>query len=187
NLLIIAQWVFGVLVEESLDLFRRAVKNDGYVVVARGPWIMKEHSGNLLIVGGTPIAQPVQCLPQSFSPLLIPGSVASAGIATAMAVPALYAVRATPCVVLDDLSFVSGRKLLQVLTVICELRQPLLFNIFKRKGESHIAVVMMMSIAFAVSGDVHQLWPIPFFVESRGQTVCQTLTTVEQAFKGYGA
>src|SRR5262249_1553907 len=112
NLLIIAQWVFGVLVEESLDLFRRAVKNDGYVVVARGPWIMKEHSGNLLIVGGTPIAQPVQCLPQSFSPLLIPGSVASAGIATAMAVPALYAVRATPCAVLDDLSFVSGRKLL---------------------------------------------------------------------------
>src|SRR5438046_4312448 len=133
----------GMPAEESFNLFRRAVKHYGDVVIARVPWIVQKRPSKLLIIWGTPITQPVQCLPQSFSPLLVPCSIASACIAAAMAVPAFYAVCATPCAVLDDLGFVSRRKLLQVLAVIRELRELILLDRFKRKGESHVAVVMM--------------------------------------------
>src|SRR5262249_48425404 len=114
--------MLGMVVKEALHVFRGPVQHNEDVIIARVPGRVKQFSGLLLIEGAAPIPKPVQCVPERFPPLLIPCAVSPSRIAPTVAVPAFHSVSATPGTVLDDLSFVGGRKFLQILTIVRKFR-----------------------------------------------------------------
>src|SRR5215467_3898323 len=101
--------------EEFRPVVRLSIENHVDIRVPRFPWIAQQRPGHLLVSGRNDVTQPIQCLPQRESPLLIPGWV-SAGVAAAVTTPALDAVRTTPGSTFPDFGFENRRMAFQVLT-----------------------------------------------------------------------
>src|SRR3974390_3070019 len=99
----------------------------------------------------------------------------SAGVASAITAPALYAVDAAPGAVLEDLGLMCRRITRQELAVIGDLRQPLALNVIERIGQRHLAKVMMMPVTLTIGGDVQELRPVARIGESAEQAVRKML------------
>ena len=78
---------------------------------------------------------------------------------------------ATPRAVLDYLDLVFRRMLLEVLPVVRQSGYALVLDILEGISQCHVAVRMMVSIALAVGGNVHELGPIA----SIGKSTCQPM------------
>lgn len=66
-------------------------------------------------------------------------------------------MRATPRRIFVYLNFVFRRKQFQKLSVIGELRPPLVLDMIQRVGQGHFAKTVMMPIGLAVGGDMRNL------------------------------
>src|ERR1041385_977478 len=106
-----------------------------------------------------------------------------ASVATAIRAPALNAVHAAPGAVVDNFHEVVRRVLLQELTVIRELRELIAFNVMQSVGERHLTEAMMMTIALAISGNVHELRPGARVRKAAHQAIGEALAIVEQALE----
>ncbi len=79
-----------------------------------------------------------------------------------------------------------GRVLGQVLAVIGDVRQAPRFDVVQGIGQGHIAMGVMMAVGFAVSGDVHELWPAARVRETAYQPLGEVFAVGEQVFKSHG-
>ena len=114
--------------------------------------------------------------------MLAPGA-ASAGVAAAIALPALHAMHAAPGALLDDFHFMRWRVLGKVFTVVGDICQLVALNVVERIGEGHVAVGMMMTIGLPVGGDVDQLRPRAVVIEAAEQAVGKVRSVDEQIFE----
>ena len=71
--------------------------------------------------------------------------------------------------------------ILQVPAIIRHLRQSVGLNVMERMRQGHVAVAMMMPIAFAIRGDVDEARRV--VGEGGQQPVGERLAVVEQSFK----
>src|SRR5258708_29461424 len=75
------------------------------------------------------------------------------------------------------------RKLFQELAVIGETCDLIRLNLVQRIGQGHVAVLVVMAVGLAVSGDVHELWSGALFRESAAQPLHEALAAVQKFFK----
>src|ERR1051326_3429277 len=94
HLLVLIQLANGVIGKESAARFFRAVKNDADVIIAARPRISQVQFGLRLKNGSKAVPQPVEGGAQGSTPLLVPRM--PAGVASAVAAPALNPVHAAP-------------------------------------------------------------------------------------------
>ena len=135
----LGQFPHRMVGQEARDALVRAVEDDADIVVARRPRVMHERPHRRLIDGRDGVAQPVEGGAQGAAPFLVPIG-AAAGIAAAVAPPALDAVLARPRGVLDDLHFMSWREELQKLAVVRQVGEAVRLDMVERVGERHVAV-----------------------------------------------
>src|SRR4030043_74732 len=95
------------------------------------------------------IAEPVRGRTQGGSPGRVPPRVAAA-VTSAIRPPTFYAVLAAPGAVFKDLHFVRRWMIFQVPAIIRHLGQSVGLNLMERMRQRHVAVAMMMPIAFAI-------------------------------------
>ena|SRR5947209_4301433 len=129
------------------------------------------------------VTQSIEGCAQRPPPLLVPSF--APGIAAAIASPALHAMRTAPGGVLNDLHLMGRWKLFQELTIICEPRVHLRLDGMQCEDQRHIAVAVVMSVSFAVSGNVHELRPVPGIREPAFQAGGELLTTVQQLLESH--
>ena len=165
--------------KEAVHALRRAIQNHRYVFIARFPHVCEEYCSSLLVERQRRVAEPIERIAQWRAPFLVP-PIASSGIAAAVLAPACDAVRATPGTVLDDLRFMLRWMFLQVLAVVRELGDSLFFDVLERISKGHVSVCVMMSVTFAIGGDMHQLWPVAGVGKASGQAMRELLAAVEQ-------
>ncbi len=65
----------------------------------------------------------------------------------------------------------------EILTIVRQTGELVLFDVVKCIGERHIAMGMMMSIAFAVGGNMHELCGVAFGIEMAEQSPGEILAT----------
>ncbi len=145
----------GVLVEEVEDGGGGAVEDDVDVGVAGGPEVFEERLGELFGERSGGVAEVVEGLAEWGAPLLVPAGLAA--VAAAVGAPAFDAVGAAPGGVFDDLGLPRGRKFLEELAVVGEAGLVAVFDGVHGVGEGHLAVLVMVAVAFAVGGDVGDL------------------------------
>ena len=75
----------------------------------------------------------------------------------------------------------------QELAVVGQSRQPLRLDLLQDVGERHVAEAMMMAVAFAVGGDVHELRPISFAAKAPVNLLDETIAVRKQSLEGDGA
>ena len=150
---------------------------------------MKQALGELLGEGRGGVAQEVEGLAQGRAPLLVPAGLAA--VAAAVGAPALDAVGAGPGGVFDDFGLPRGREFFEELAVVGELGVAVVLDPVHGVGERHLAVLVVVAVAFAVGGDVGELGAagavggVGRKPSSRRLPKC--FAAVEQAFKGDGA
>src|ERR1700719_2667842 len=174
----------AVLTKKTIDVLFRTVQDHANVFVAGFPGLLQEDSRLLLIERRQAVAQPIERSSEWCSPLLRPTRM-PAGIATAVRAPALYPVNTAPRTVLHDFREMVRWVFLQKLSVIGQLRQLVRLNVMKRISERHFAEAMMMTVAFSVRGDVHELRPLPRVGEAAHQAVGEALPVVEHPLERY--
>lgn len=81
--------------------------------------------------------------------------------------------------------FVLGGEFLQEVTVVGNFNIGHLTEVVKAIGQCHIAVSVVVSIAFAVGGDVNELCFRRLRVECVKELVCEVFPVVEVPFEGY--
>ncbi len=86
-----------------------------------------------------------------------------------------------------NLRLIHGRKFFQKLSVVREPHIGVGCDPFQRIGQRHIAMAMMMSVAFAVGCDVNELPRLAILTVRVQQSLCQASTIVQQPFKGHSA
>ena len=161
----------------------RAVHYDIDVAVSSLPRILNQFTGDGLIGDGRFIAQPIERGAQWSTPFLIPSQVSAARTA-AIAFPAAHAMGAAPGRALDDFYFKLGRMIFQELAIVGDLRQLLAVDVVERIGQRHVAVAMMVAVRLSIGGDVDQLRTLTIDRKAAGETVGETLTIIQQTFKG---
>src|ERR1035437_988007 len=92
---------------------------------------------------------------------------------------------AAPRAVLHDFDKMVGWIALQKLAVIGKLRQLFVFDALQRESQRHFAEAMMVTITFAIRGDVRKLWPSSNIRKAAEQAIREPLAIVQQAFKGH--
>src|ERR1700730_2650156 len=92
-------------------------------------------------------------------------------------------MKAAPAGVVDDLSFPLRRKHREKLTVVRDLRVALLLDPEQRIAKSHLAVTVMVAVAFSIGGDMDKLWPVARVVEPVDQPARKAFTAIQQALK----
>src|SRR3954464_12598094 len=97
-----------MVLQKVADIFGRAIIDSLDVSISRGPWIAQKSLGVELVSAGNIVAQPIQCLTQRTPPLLVPRSIC-AGITSAITIPALNAVCATPRGLFNNFYFIRRR------------------------------------------------------------------------------
>src|SRR5215813_547823 len=173
----------NIFAKEAIQSLSRAIQNGPDVFVAGFPDVRKECGRPLLVKRHHCFAQPIERSTQWPAPFLV-RSVPCPGIAATVFAPASYAVRTTPGTVLDDLRLVLRRMFLEVLAIIREPSNALLLDVLQCIRERHVAVGVMMSVAFAIRGDMHELRPIAGVGESSRQTMRKLLPTIQQLLEG---
>src|SRR5438132_13060719 len=83
----------------------------------------------------------------------------TAGIASAVAVPALDSMSATPGAALPDFRFVRGTMPREVLAVVSDHARIVRFNLLDGICQGHVASRVMMAIRLAVRCTLHKLGP----------------------------
>src|SRR5262245_40842795 len=106
-----------MLSEKRVNVVGPSVQYHVNVVIPRRPWIAKQFTGFSFERCGDCVPQPVQRLPQRSAPLLVPVRIPT-GIAAAVAVPALHAVRTTPRGTFPDFCFISRWMPLEIFAVV---------------------------------------------------------------------
>ena len=145
----------GVLGEE-FDRWRRgAVEDDVDVGVAGGPEIFEEGCGELFGEGCGGVAEVVEGFAEGGAPLLVPAGLAA--VAAAVGAPAFDAVGAAPGGVFDDLGLPLWGEFFEELAVVGEAGLVAVFDPVHGVGEGHLAVLVVVAVAFAVGGDVGEL------------------------------
>ena len=132
-----------------------AVEEDLDVGVAGGPDIAEELCALLSVSGARASRSSSRAWRSGARHCLVEARLAA--VASAVGAPALDAVDAAPGGVFDDFAFVFGRKLLKEAGVVGQLDGLVFFEQAERVGERHFAVLVMMTVGFAVGGDVDQL------------------------------
>ena len=150
----------GVSVEELLGGVAAAggvfaVEDDVDVGVAGGPEVFEEGFGQFFGERCGGVAEVVECVAEGFAPLLVPAGLAA--VAAAVGAPALDTVGAGPGGVFGDLGLPGGREFVEELAVVGELGEALVFEVVHGEGEGHLAVLVVVAVAFAVGGDVREL------------------------------
>jgi len=95
----------------------------------------------------------------------VPGTV-GVGVTSAVALPALYTMRAAPGGLLQNFHFMCGRMRGKKFAVVCDPRQFIALDIVQRISQGHIAVRVVVSVGFAVGGDMNQLDRISLRIKS---------------------
>ena len=111
----------------------------------------------------------------------------AAGIAAAVAPPAVDPVNTTPGGVFDDLDLVGRRVAFEELAVVSELRQAMGLDVVQRVSQRHVAKAVMVSVAFAVGGDVRELCVPPILRENTEQAVRQIFAARQQSLESHRA
>src|SRR3984885_5662747 len=91
-----------------------------------------------------------------------------------------------PGTVIDDFGDVIWRKQFQKLSVIGQSGSFVALDVVQRIGKRHLAVVMVVAVAFTIGRNMHQLRPGTVIGESGYQTIRKTPAIVEQSFKSHG-
>ena len=167
----------------------RAVKDDLDVGVAGGPEIFQQACGELFRQGRGGVAEVVEGFAQRGAPLLVPAGFAA--VAAAVGAPAFDAVGAAPGGVFGDFGLPLGRKFFEELAVVGQAWPAAFFDPVHGVGEGHLAVLVVVAVAFAVGGDVGELGDLGIAgrggMEAGEETAAEVFAAVEQAFEGDGA
>src|SRR5881296_1024900 len=83
----------------------------------------------------------------------------AAGVASTVAVPPLDAMRAAPCAAFPDFHLDRGAMTLEILAVVGHHSRIVGLDLMERIGQCHIALVVVMTVCFAIRGDVNKLRP----------------------------
>ena len=145
--------------------------------------ICEQAFGEFLRQGRGGVAQEVERLAQRPAPLLVPAGLAA--VAAAVGAPALDAVGTGPRCVFDHLGLPCGREFFEELAVVGELGVAVVLDPVHRVGEGHLAVLVVVAIAFAVGGDVGELRVVAggVFAEAVEQPAAEGFAGVEQALE----
>ena len=133
--------------------------------------------------------QVVERVTQGTAPFLVPAGPA-AGRATAIAVPAAHAVRAAPCtsfaVEVLEHNLVLRRELLEEPTVVH--RHHLVFGSVAvvEPGGAHVAEGLVVTVAFAVGTDAHELRVFAVLVPGVGDAPAERAGIAQEVFEPYG-
>src|SRR5882762_3515634 len=106
------------------------------------------------------------------------------GIAPAVAAPTFDAMDAAPRAVFENFHLVRWRVLLQELRIIRDFGESVGFDMLQRVGKRHFAETVVVSIAFPVGGNVHELRPIALVRKTAQQSAGELFTAIEQSFEG---
>src|SRR5262249_2582963 len=109
----------------------------------------------------------------------------SSGITATVRAPTLHSVYATPGTVLEDLDLMVWRMLLQELRIDRQLCQLVRFNLLQRIRKSHLPKMVMVPIALAISGDVHDLLPVTVCRKTAHEAFRKHHSVIQQPFKGH--
>ena len=142
----------GVLGEELDDGGGGAVEDDLDVGVAGGPEVFEEGLGELFGEGSGGVAEVVEGFARGGAPLLVPAGLAA--VAAAVGAPAFDAVGAAPGGVFGDLGLPFRGEFFEELAVVGEVGLVAVFDHVHGVGEGHLAVLVVVAVAFAVGGDV---------------------------------
>src|SRR5215510_8417788 len=153
--------------------------DDAEVIVARSPGIFQKLTARVFEGDGERIAQ-------RRAPLLIPTGM-TAGIAAAITPPTIDAMETAPRSLLDDLHLMRRWMPFEIFSVVGEPRELLGFDGVQSVGERHVAEAMMMAVAFAIGGDMDELWPPTVLVESADEPIDQVFAARQQAFESDAA
>src|SRR5256885_1737824 len=121
----------GVLLKEVGDGIMRPVEHNFDIGVTRGPGIAQYSLSHLFKEGIDGVTQPIEGGAQRPAPMLLPRS---AGVAAAIAVPALDAVRTAPGGVLNDAHFHGWWMLFEKFAIVGQLGLVVLLDTFEGKG-----------------------------------------------------
>src|SRR6185437_11859170 len=171
-----------MLLEKNLLRCSSAVQDDLDVVVASDCRIVKQRLCRLLPQRPGYIAKPVESIPQRSPPLLVPVIMLSC-VASAIGTPSLHTVSATPGRIVLNLCLRHRRKVLQKFSVIGQTNFTALLDRLQRIRQGHVAVRMVMSVAFAVGCNVDELPGRAIVAESVQQAHRQIPAIIQQAFK----
>ena len=180
--LLAIQFVRGMLGQKCRHLFGGAIQDDVDEVVASRPGVFQRLGAAPLECRRQRVAQPIERLPQRLAPRLIPLGMA-AGVAAAIRSPAFESVRTTPGGVLENFDPVIRRVHLQELAVVRELGELARVDAPQSEGERHLAVMVMMTVAFTVRCDMGKLRADAIVGESAQQPVRESFAVVEQALE----
>src|SRR5437660_5263675 len=103
----------------------------------------------------------------------------SSRIAAAVRFPALDSMYTTPRAIFKYLHFMRGWVLFQELGIVGDLRQIVFLDVIQRIRKCHFPEVMMMAVAFPVSGNVHQFGPISFIGKSAHHAFSKSLPIIQ--------
>ncbi len=137
------------------------------------------------------IAQVVERFAQRRTPLLIPAGTAAR--TAAVGAPAFDAVRAAPRGVFDNLRFEARGIFLEELAVVGQVGagriglDGVILQRMQHPRERHLAIFVMVTVALAVGGDVHDLRFAAVGFEAADQALGESFAVVQQAFEGDGA
>src|SRR5882724_9069765 len=107
---------------KGVHTLRRAVDDSLDISVPCIPGAPQKPFGIEFVAPREVVPQPIQSFAQRTPPLLVPVSV-NIGITTAVALPALHAMRATPRCLLQNFDFMGRRMGREVLSIISDPRQ----------------------------------------------------------------
>ena len=125
------------------------------VGVAGVPEVGEEVGGELFCEWSGGVAEEVEGIAEGFAPELVPAGFTS--VASAVGAPAFDAVDAGPGGIFGDFGLPLGWKFAEEFAVVGEFGEFFFFDPVHRVGEGHLAVFVVVAIAFAVGGDVDEL------------------------------
>src|SRR5215471_12294629 len=168
--------------EKFLDVAVGAVEDDLNVIVSSFPRIPEDLFALRLERPSDRIPEPVESLPQGEAPLLVPVGVSSR-IASAVAVPTLYAMRAAPGAPLPDFGFMCRWMQSEVFAVVCQPGEVVRFDMVQSVSQRHVALFVVMAIGFTVGRYVDNLRPRPVVRKCGQQPAGKIFALVEQMFE----
>jgi hypothetical protein len=109
----------------------------------------------------------------------------AAGVAAAVVAPAPDSMGATPRRCLKDLDFIAGREVLKELAIVGEGDAVGVLNVAKAAAERHLAELVVVTVAFAVGGNMNQLGAVAVWYKTGHQAIRKGVSVKEQTLKCY--
>ncbi len=172
----------AVAAEKLAHRARAAVEDDVDVGVAGSPRVEEARPPARGKQDVEAAREPVEGLPQRIAPGLVP---VAAHLAAAIAPPALDAVDTTPRGVLEDLDLPLRGVQFEEFAVVGQADIGFVRQLVEDVGQRHVAEGVVVSVALAIGGDVHQFGVGSAVVEALHQVVEEILATGEDALEGH--